>query len=210
MKLEKIALIPIFLFGLTLSFNVLSQNADNAAAAVAEPTMIQLKTMQERKFKKPYEEVIEGISSSVGYTSGKCSGTGEPGVSARGRATKGKVVCYYSPKVPQVRSGFGLGSMLAFVPVVGAIASVAQSAMTLADMDKQAEEARTRISQIDFELSFPKQGDKYNENETLVKMIMYQGQGNVVKIADLYSENFKKLADAIFVEALEISAAEQQ
>ena len=212
MKLEKIVLIPFFLFGLTLSLDVLSQNTSDAAAAIAEPTIIQLKTMQERKFKKPFEDLIEAISTSVGYTSGKCTTLSEPGINARGRITKGKVMCYYSPKMPEVKSGFGFSSMLAFVPIVGAIASVAESGVMMADMQKQAEEAKKRISQIDFELSFPKNGDKYDENETLVKMVIYQGVGssNIVKIDEIYSENFKKLADALFVEALQIPAAEQQ
>ena len=43
MKFKKVLLRPLILFGLTFSVNVLSQNVDSAAAAVAEPTMIQLK-----------------------------------------------------------------------------------------------------------------------------------------------------------------------
>jgi len=198
---------------LSIPLKAMPQTA-GATETPAEPTMIQLKTMQERKFLKPYEDMLDAISTSVGYSSGKCHTISEPSINARGRMVKGKVTCHYQPKVPEVRTGFGASSFLSFIPIVGAVASIAESGMMMADLQKQAEEARKQISSIDFELSFPKKNGKYKDDETILKMVMFQGGGRgggtVVKLAEIYSENFKKLADALFIEALEISPAEQE
>jgi len=193
-----------------LAFAKLAWPQSTDAVTVAEPTMIQLKTMQERKFLKPYEDLLDAIKTAVGYSSGECQLIREPTINTRGRQIKGQMSCRYRPIVPEVKAS---NPLLGFIPFVGPFAQMAEIAQNASDMQKVAEEARKQITKIDFELSFPKKKDSgYKDDETIVKMVMFQGVRNpaVVKIAEIYAENFKKLGDALFIEALEISPAEQE
>lgn len=197
------------MLGCMLPWGGAGAQTNDADRVAAEPTPIQLKVMQERKFLKPYEDLLDAIKTSVGYSSGECVIVREPSINARGRQVKGQVNCHYRPKVAETRTS---NPFLAFIPFIGAVAQVADAAQTMADVQKAAEDARKQISKIDFELSFPRKDGKYKDDETIVRMVMFQGQVNpaVVKIADIYAENFKKIADALFIEALAIPPAEQE
>ena len=145
-------------------------------------TPIQLKVLQTRKFSKSPEEVVEAISTNCEDLGGTAQ------VAApQSRNSSGKGICLMQQKSRGI-------SPLNFVPIIGSIAA-------LSDLNKMYK----NIGQIKYEVR-----TNADRSETTVRIRMYSLQEGQVTDPEVYSTHFKKIADSLFIQAIEIDPALQE
>lgn len=156
----------------------------------AQPTPLQLKQMQTRKFMKNVDDVAKGIKSNC-EDAGSTQAVITAPMYEKGRVlpNTGMGKCYFTPKPMGV-------SLLSFIPIVGDIKTLSD----LSDREKA-------ISQMSFDLD-----SKQGSNETVVRMRIFTGVSGETQIYDeeIYKDKFKKLGDSLYIEALPINASVQQ
>lgn len=151
----------------------------------AEMTPIQLKALQTRKFTKPASEVLEAIKVSGEDNDGTCH-TELSELLEKGIQKSVEVFCMFT-KLPKP-------DPYARVPIIGTIRA-------LKDLNAQESE----LGMVKYQVSVAKNKD------TIVRMRIYgrDGQTPITK-PEIYSEEFKRIADALFIQAIEINPATQE
>lgn len=151
----------------------------------AEMSPLQLKAMQTRKFSKPAGEVLEAIKVSGEDNDGTCH-TEMSELLEKGIQKSIEVFCMYS-KLPKP-------DPYAMVPIIGTLRA-------LKDLNAQESE----LGMVKYQVSVSK------NSETIVRMRIYgrDGQTPITK-PEIYSQEFKLIADALFIQAIEINPALQE
>lgn len=157
----------------------------SAVAFSAELSPLQLKTMQTRKFNKPFSEVLDAIKVSGEDNNGTCA-TEIAQLLELGLKKSAEAFCGFN-KIPAP-------DPYAKVPIIGTIRA-------LRDLSAQ----ETDIGMIKYQVTVSK------PDETIIRMRILgrDGQTPILK-PEIYALEFKRLADALFVQAIEINPALQE
>lgn len=203
----------IFAFYLCVTFNSFADDA----------TPIQLRVMQTRKFSKPIDEVQDGIitncedfggtaqiSPNITMKNDELNEDNELENKIKNKATikpikkkeismaiGAKGLCF----MPQKNKQLPNISLLSFIPIVGSFASAAGTVQQMVDLNQMMKS----VSKIQYELK-----SSSNGKETVVRMRMYSLDQAQITSPEIYAENFKKVADSLFIQAIELTPAEQQ
>jgi len=163
---------------------------DDTAAA----TPVQLRATQTRKFTKPMDEVASAIKNGGEDMGATCTIYQAPGATAaNGSFTRMEGSCRMNTKQADTTGA----TAAAFIPFIGGLVSAGMASVAQDDMMKQ-------VSNIKYEVVAT------NPKETTVRMRIYNLKGEQITKPDLYSQEFKKIGDALFVQAIELTPAEQK
>lgn len=154
-------------------------------ASAAEMTPLELKAMQTRKFAKPAVDVLEAIKVSGEDNDGQCH-TELAELLDKGVMKTVEVFCMFT-KMPA-------NDPYAKVPIIGTLRA-------LKDLTTQ----ETELGMVKYQVSVSK------NKETIVRMRI-MGRDNVTPInkPEIYSQEFKRIGDALFIQAIEINPAKQE
>ncbi len=156
-----------------------------STSQAAEMTPLELKAMQTRKFSKSAAEVLEAIKVSGEDNDGSCQ-TEMSELLDRGIQKSVEVFCMYS-KVPKP-------DPYAMLPIVGTIRAL-----------KELSAQESEIGMVKYQVSVSK------NKETIVRMRIYGRDGqSAITAPEIYSQEFKRIADALFIQAIEINPALQE
>ena len=165
--------------------------ADDDATAPATP--VQLRATQTRKFAKPMDEVASAIKNGGEDMGATCQIYQAPGATAsNGSFTRMEGACRMNTKQADTSGA----TAAAFIPFIGGLVSAGMASVAHDDMMKQ-------VSNIKYEVV------ALNSKETVVRMRIYNLKGEQITKPDLYSQEFKKVGDALYVQAIELTPAEQ-
>ena len=164
-------------------------------------TPIQLRMMQTRKFAKNPIEIVDALKTNCGDLGGTPVITPPVILPAQTVTTtiNGKETTTTSPLIVQNGAGFCTLPMAnhmsasSYIPVVGGF-------ITLANLN----EAMKSAVKMTYEIKSPQK-----LNETTVRMRIYNSKGQITD-PNLYSEYFKSIGDAVFIQAIEIDPASQE
>ncbi len=157
----------------------------------AELSPLELKSMQTRKFSKPPAEVLEAIKVSGEDNDGTCH-TELSELLVRGVQKSIEVFCMYA-KAPK-------SDPVSKIPIIGTLRAmkdiITQNSDTGMGMG---------MGMVKYQVTMT------NKNETIVRMRI-QAQDNMTAITkpEIYASEFKRIADALFVQAIEINPALQE
>ena len=170
----------------------------NVSCAEDTVTPLQLRVMQTRKFLKPAGEVAKAIKENGADAGGTCGVIAPKFINGAQIEGTGSGTCSF-PHVPTVKNRTNAAN---FVPIVGLFKSSSDISKMKADMDA----ASTAIAKAAYEISADP-----DSTETVVRMRLYRKYGTE-QITDsaAYSEAFNKLADSLFIQAIEITPAVQE
>ena len=166
-------------------------------------TPVQLRVMQTRKFEKPPREVVDAIKTNCEdlggtasvyapmntadqSTTGNIKGKQQEVVN-KDLSSNGQGMCQLGNQLPQT-------SAASFIPYVGGFIAMANLNEAMKNASRMSYEIKTN----------PKM------TETTVRMRIYTMQQEQMTDPKIYSEYFKKIGDAIFVQAIEINPATQE
>jgi hypothetical protein len=165
------------------------------AVAADKATPLQLKQMQTRQFSKSPEELADAIKASGEDLGGQCHVFAPTG---NQKAMPSQ--CYFQMDQQDSSAGAGAAAAMLLGPL-GGLVSAAISVKSMADVGK----AMKSVGLIKYDISVPKEG-----TGTIVRMRMYNHQQKQIDIPLLYQAEFKKIADSLFIEALEIDPAKME
>jgi hypothetical protein len=162
-----------------------------------EVSQIQLRVMQTRKFLKPIGEVAAAIKLNGDDDGAQCSGSGAFMMSQYkipGMKVDNTGVFNCRNKIANQGNPYQSRANQDIVSLFKAIGSA---------VNQQSGDIEVATSK--FELSANAQN-----TETTVRMRLYDRSNEQIKVDAPYAKEFKKLADGLFVQAIELNPQEQQ
>lgn len=157
-------------------------------------TPLQLRSLQTRKFTKPIGEVGEAIKTDGEDRGRACTiFPGPQPLNAKVALPKLAGQCTLKAKPAKT----GGATAASFIPFVGGLVALGMQSAAMDEMYAQ-------VSNIKYDMTGTK------PDETVVRMRIYNLKQEQITDPEIYSKEFKGIADAMFIQAIELTPAEQQ
>lgn len=157
-------------------------------------TPLQLRALQTRKFTKPIGEVGEAIKTDGEDRGRACTiYSGPQPLNAKVVLPKLAGQCTLKAKPAKT----GGATAASFIPFIGGLVAAGMQSAAMDEMYAQ-------VSSIKYDMTGTK------PDETVVRMRIYNLKQEQITDPEIYSKEFKGIADAMFIQAIELTPAEQQ
>lgn len=172
-----------------------------AFAQDAQPTPLELRVMQTRKFSKPIADVVEAIKTGGEDAGFQChlnimpSVTTGPDGNTVVKQDKAQGQCFKTPSANSRNQEAAIGA--AFIPIFGGLISAGMQAKATADYLDQMHTIKYDIR------------TDGKTGATVLRMRAYNLRQEQITKREIYAAQFKIYGEALFIQAIEINPAEQ-
>ena len=168
----------------------------------AQPTPLELRVMQTRKFSKPIADVVEAIKTGGEDAGFQChlnimpSVTTGPDGNTVVKQDRAQGQCFKIPSANTKGQEAAIGA--AFIPIFGGLISASMQAKATADYMDQMHSIKYDIR------------TDGKTGATVLRMRAYNMRQEQITKREIYAAQFKMYGEALFIQAIEINPAEQE